>query len=287
MLQGVYTALVTPFNKDGSIDIKAYREFVEYQIHSGVDGLVPVGTTGESPTLSESEKDLVIGIAVEIAAGRLPVIAGTGSNCTSKAIEATKRARDIGANYTLQVSPYYNKPSQEGLYRHFMTVADKGGLPVMLYNVPGRSGVSLSIALLRRLAAHPQIVALKDASGSIAFMEDLLHSLPEDFDILSGDDSLGYPLMSLGGKGIISVASNVYPCEMAKLCRGMRTGNQAESLRIHNRLYPFFVNQFIETNPVPVKTILAERGMMQEVFRLPLCELTSEHRKTLMESLPS
>lgn len=193
MLQGVYTALVTPFNRDGSIDIEAYREFVEYQIRSGVDGLVPVGTTGESPTLSEQEKDLLIRVAVEIAAERVPVIAGTGSNCTARAIEATKRAKDLGADYTLQVTPYYNRPSQEGLYRHFSTVADEGGLPLMVYNVPGRSGVSLSISLLQRLAAHPQIVALKDASGSISFMEELIHSLPQDFDILSGDDALGYP----------------------------------------------------------------------------------------------
>lgn len=282
MIQGVFTALVTPFNKDGSIDLGAYKALVRTQIEQGIDGLVPVGTTGESPTLDTKEKELLIQVAVEMAGGRIPVIAGTGANNTKSAVEATKRARDIGADMTLQVAPYYNKPSEEGLYRHFTTIAEQGGLPVMLYNVPGRSAVNMSVSLLLRLAGHPMIIAVKEASGSMAQIQDLLHRKPESFAVLSGDDALTLPLMVCGGQGVVSVASNMFPREMVGMTHAMLDGDMRTALKMHNHLQPFFVNQFIETNPVPIKTYMAAKGLMEEVFRLPLCELRPENRKTLL-----
>lgn len=282
MIQGVFTALVTPFNKDGSIDLGAYKALVEFQITQGIDGLVPVGTTGESPTLDSKEKDLLIQVAVEMADKKIPVIAGTGANNTRAAIEATKRAKDLGADMTLQVAPYYNKPSEEGLYRHFTTIADEAGLPVVLYNVPGRSSVNMSVSLLLKLAQHPKIVAVKEASGSMSQIEDLLNKRPATFSVLSGDDALTLPMVACGAQGIISVASNMFPKEMVDMTHAALKGDMRMAQQIHNHLYPFFVNQFIETNPVPIKTYMASKGMMEEVFRLPLCELREQNKKTLL-----
>ena len=282
MIQGVFTALVTPFNKDGSIDLGAYKALIEFQITQGIDGLVPVGTTGESPTLDAKEKELLIQVAVEMADKKIPVIAGTGANNTKAAIEATKRAKDLGADMTLQVAPYYNKPSDEGLYRHFTTIADEAALPVVLYNVPGRSSVNMSVSLLLRLAQHPGIVAVKEASGSMSQIEDLLNKRPTTFSVLSGDDALTLPMVACGAQGIISVASNMFPKEMVDMTHAALAGDMRKALQIHNHLYPFFVNQFIETNPVPIKTYMAGKGMMEEVFRLPLCELREQNRKTLL-----
>lgn len=282
MVQGVFTALVTPFNKDGSIDLGAYKALIEFQITQGIDGLVPVGTTGESPTLDAKEKELLIQVAVEMADKKIPVIAGTGANNTKAAIEATKRAKDLGADMTLQVAPYYNKPSEEGLYRHFTTIADEAALPVVLYNVPGRSSVNMSVSLLLRLAQHPGIVAVKEASGSMSQIEDLLNKRPTTFSVLSGDDALTLPMVACGAQGIISVASNMFPKEMVDMTHAALAGEMRNALQIHNHLYPFFVNQFIETNPVPIKTYMASKGMMEEVFRLPLCELREQNRKTLL-----
>jgi len=282
MMQGVFTALVTPFNHDGSIDIGAYKALIQFQIDQGIDGLVPVGTTGESPTLTAKEKELLIQIAVEMAAKKIPVIAGTGANDTKCAIEATLRARNIGADMTLQVTPYYNKPSSEGLYRHFSSIAEHGGLPIVLYNVPGRSAVNMPVSLILRLAKVPGIVAVKEASGQIGQILDLLQKAPSDFAILSGDDSLTIPMISCGAQGIISVASNMFPKEMVEMTHSMLKGDFKKALLLHNKLFPFFVNQFIETNPVPIKTYMANKGLIKEVFRLPLCELSSENRKTLL-----
>ena len=282
MIQGVFTALVTPFNKDGSIDLGAYKALVRTQIERGIDGLVPVGTTGESPTLDAKEKELLIEIAVELAAGKVPVIAGTGANNTKSAIEATKRAREIGANMTLQVSPYYNKPSEEGLYRHFTSVAEQGGLPVMLYNVPGRSAVNMSVDLLLRLAQHPMITSVKEASGNMGHIQELLLKKPETFSVLSGDDAFTLPLMVCGGQGVVSVASNMFPAEMVEMTHAMLEADMGKALKMHNHLFPFFVNQFIETNPVPIKTYMAAQGLMEEVFRLPLCELHPKNREKLL-----
>lgn len=282
MIQGVFTALVTPFNKDGSIDLGAYKALIEFQITQGIDGLVPVGTTGESPTLDAKEKELLIQVAVEMADKKIPVIAGTGANNTKAAIEATRRAKDLGADMTLQVAPYYNKPSEEGLYRHFTTIADEAALPVVLYNVPGRSSVNMSVSLLLRLAQHPGIVAVKEASGSMSQIEDLLNKRPTTFSVLSGDDALTLPMVACGAQGIISVAGNMFPKEMVDMTHAALAGDMRKALQIHNHLYPFFVNQFIETNPVPIKTYMASKGMMEEVFRLPLCELREQNRKTLL-----
>lgn len=282
MMKGVYTALVTPFNKDGSIDVGAYKALIQFQMEQGIDGLVPVGTTGESPTLSDKEKELLIQVAVELAQKRIPVIAGTGSNNTAHAIDSTKRAKEMGADYTLQVSPYYNKPSTEGLYRHFVSIAEEGELPVVVYNVPGRCAINLPVSLLLRLAEHPGIVAVKEACGNMSQIEDLLHRRPSQFSVLSGDDALTLPMMACGAEGIISVAANMFPAEMVKLTHALLDGDLETAQRMHNRLYPFFVNIFIETNPVPIKTYMAERGLLQEVFRAPLCELEQEHRRILL-----
>lgn len=284
MIQGVFTALITPFNKDGSIDIGAYRDLVQRQIDGGVDGLVPVGTTGESPTLESSEKEMLIKEAVKIAAGRIPVIAGTGSNNTKTAVEATKKAHTLGADITLQVAPYYSKPSPDGLYRHFIEVAEKGDLPVMIYNVPGRSGVNISASLLNNLTKHPNIIALKEANGDPKHFQDFLSTRPENFSVLSGDDVLTLPMMICGAQGVVSVASNMFPKEMSQLVKNMAEGRIKEALALHNRLYPFFINQFIETNPVPIKTYMADKGLCKEFFRLPLSELNRENREILLST---
>lgn len=284
MLKGVFTALVTPFNRDGSVDYEAFKALVQRQIDLGIDGLVPIGTTGESPTLTADEKDRLIRITADLAGGDLPVIAGSGSNCTADAIEATRRAKDNGADHTLQVAPYYNKPSQEGLYRHFTEIAEKGGLPTVIYNVPGRSSVNITVDLLLRLARHPQIVAVKEACGSIAQIMDLLANLPEGFSVLAGDDAFTLPMIALGAHGIISVASNMFVSEMSRLVHSALDGNYAQALVEHNHLYPFFVNEFIETNPVPIKTYMADAGLLKEVFRLPLAPLKEQNKEILLNT---
>jgi 4-hydroxy-tetrahydrodipicolinate synthase len=282
MLQGVFTALVTPFSKNGSIDIGAFKAIVQKQLEAGIDGLVPIGTTGESPTLDSKEKELIIKTVAELAKGKVPIIAGSGSNCTKSAIEATIKAKDAGADYTLQVSPYYNKPSEDGLYRHFVEIAEKGGLPVVLYNIPGRSAVNMSVDLVLKLAAHPLIVADKEACGNMGQIQDLLHRRPHDFAVLSGDDALTLPMMACGAQGIISVASNMFPAEMVKMTHAAAKGDFDTALEVHNWIYPFFVNQFIETNPVPVKTYMSSKGMLEEVFRLPLVPLKAKNKETLL-----
>ena len=284
MLQGAFTALITPFNTDGSLDFGALKNLMEMQKNAGIHGLVPVGTTGESPTLTKEEKGKIIGMAVETSAGSFPVIAGTGSNNTLAAIEATKEAKALGADMTLQVTPYYSKPSAQGLYRHFIEIAEKGDLPVVLYNVPGRSGIGMSADLILKLAQHPMITAVKEASGNISHMLELLNKRPAEFSILSGDDALTLPLMTCGGDGIISVASNMFPKEMVNLTELLLAGKIEESQELHNRLFPFFVNQFIETNPVPIKTYMAAKGLIREVFRLPLCGMEKETKETLLKT---
>jgi 4-hydroxy-tetrahydrodipicolinate synthase len=269
---------------DGSVDYEAFKALVERQIDLGIDGLVPIGTTGESPTLSDDEKDRLIRITADLAGGELPVIAGSGSNSTAHAIEATIRAKDNGADHTLQVSPYYNKPSEEGLYRHFTEIAEKGGLPMVIYNVPGRTSVNIPVDLLLRLARHPQIVAVKEACGSITQIIDLMSRVPEDFSVLSGDDALTLPMIALGGHGIISVASNMFVSEMSRLVHEALDGNYAVAREVHNHLHPFFVNEFIETNPVPIKTYMADAGLLKEVFRLPLAPLREHNKEILLNT---
>ncbi len=281
-LQGVYTALITPFS-NGEIDYAKLRELVERQIAGGVDGIVPVGTTGESPTLNCVEHQKLIDEVIKTTNKRCIIIAGTGANSTSEAIELTKHAKAAGADASLQVTPYYNKPTQEGLYRHFSTVADETGLPIVLYNVPGRSGVPIAVDTVARLSKNQNIIAVKEAAGSAERVSQILDVC--DITVLSGDDALTLPMMSVGAKGVISVASNIIPAEMKAMVDAFAAGNAEKALELHLKYYCLFRDEFIETNPVPIKTALAMAGIIKEEFRLPLCEISDANRAKLAASL--
>ena len=285
MFEGVFTALITPFAKDGKLDEQALRKLVDFQIEQGIDGLVPVGTTGESPTLSPEETERVIRIVVEQTGGRVPVIAGTGSNCTDKAIHMTEKAKQIGATASLQVAPYYNKPTGEGFFRHFSAIADAVDLPMVVYNIPGRAGKNIENPVMLKLAQHKNIVAVKEASGNIAQMMDLIAKKPKDFNVLSGDDNLTYPLMALGGKGVISVASNAVPDRMKDLTHTALKGDWDRARKLHYQLLPLFKAIFLETNPIPIKATMAMKGYVEEVYRLPMCPMSEENKKALTEVL--
>lgn len=285
MFVGVYTALVTPFTEDNKVDVVGLQQLVELQVAAGVAGLVPVGTTGESPTLTTNEMELVIDTVVQQAAGRLPVIAGAGANSTEKAIHQTRRAKELGAQGTLQVVPYYNKPTQTGLKAHFTAIADAVDLQMVLYNVPGRTGTSLDNETILALAGHPRIVAVKVACGNIPHIMDLIYNAPKGFDVLSGDDNLVYPIMFLGGSGVVSVASNLFPREMTEMVGASLEGRWGEAKRIHYQLLPFFKSLFMESNPIPIKAAMAIRGLINEKYRSPLCCLSDEHRRDLHEIL--
>ena len=281
-LQGVYTALVTPFN-NGEIDYTKLRELVELQIAGGVDGIVPVGTTGESPTLTFVEHQQLIEEVIKTADKRCAIIAGTGANSTAEAIELTKHAKAVGADASLQVTPYYNKPSQEGLYRHFSTVADKTGLPIVLYNVPGRSGVPIAVDTVARLSKNENVVAVKEAAGSAERVSQILDVC--DITVLSGDDALTLPMMSVGAKGVISVVSNIIPAQMKAMVDAFAAGDMQKALEIHLKYYCLFRDEFIETNPIPIKTALVMAGIIKEEFRLPICEISDANRTKLAASL--
>lgn len=285
-LQGTYTALVTPFNRDESIDVGALEELIEFQIREGISGLVPMGTTGESPTLSHEEHNRVIELVITQTAGRVPVIAGTGSNSTAEAIRMTRRAKENGASASLQVAPYYNKPSAEGFYRHFMTIADAVDLPLIVYNIPGRTGKNIENATMLRLADHPNIIGVKEASGNIPQVMDLVAKKPASFTVLSGDDNLALPIIALGGKGVVSVASNVIPRQIGEMV-GEALSDRCERAReLHYRLLPLLTALLsLDTNPVPVKCALHLKGMMEEVYRLPLCPMDEERRSSLKAML--
>ncbi len=285
MFEGVFTALITPFTKDGKLDEQALRKLVDFQIDQGIDGLVPVGTTGESPTLSPEETEQVIRIVVKQTGGRVPVIAGTGSNCTDKAIHMTEKARQIGATASLQVAPYYNKPTGEGFFRHFTAIADAVDLPMVVYNIPGRTGKNIENPVMLKLAQYKNIVAVKEASGNISQMMDLIANKPKDFDVLSGDDNLTYPLMALGGKGVISVASNAVPDRMKDLTHTALKGDWDRARKLHYELLPLFKAIFLETNPIPIKATMAMKGFVEEVYRLPMCPMSAENKKALTEVL--
>ena len=285
MFTGVFTALVTPFNSKREIDKEALKKIVSFQLKKGISGLVPVGTTGESPTVTHEENMDVVEIVVKESAGKVPVIAGTGSNSTEEAIKMTKIAKHIGADASLQVAPYYNKPTQEGLYRHFMTIADAVDLPMMVYNIKGRTGVNIETDTLMKLAAHDNIVAVKEASGDLGQMMDIINRKPVDFDILSGDDNLALPLTLMGGSGVVSVVSNIIPGWMEELIQAARSGDLEKARTIHYELLPLFKAMFIETNPIPVKSCMAIMGLLDEVFRLPLCPPSDEHRESLKKIL--
>ena len=282
MFEGAYTALVTPFLRAGSVDYDKLRELVEFQIAGGIDGIVPVGTTGESPTLDMDEHVEVIRVVVQTAARRVKVIAGTGANSTAEALELTKSAQAAGADGTLQVTPYYNKPTQTGLLRHFTAVADLG-LPVVLYNVPGRSCCEIAISTIAELAKHPHIVCVKEAAGSVDRVSRIKAAC--DIAVLSGDDSLTLPMMSVGGSGVISVASNIAPQAVADLVHAAAAGRWDEARRLHYQYYSLFTDIFLETNPIPIKAAMEMAGLGEAVYRLPLCEMGAENREKLRATL--
>lgn len=282
MLQGAHTAIITPFNKDGSVDFGKYRELIEFQIDNGIDGIVPVGTTGESPTLNNAEHMEVIKQTVNLVNGRAKVIAGTGANSTSEAIELTAQAKDLGVDATLQVTPYYNKPNQEGLYRHFSAVADLG-VPVVLYNVPGRSACEIAVDTVARLAGHEHVVAVKEAGGDVARVKQTLDAC--QIEVLSGDDGLALPMMRDGALGVISVASNIVPGAVASLIHTALEGQWDGAQMLHDKYIGLFEAMFIDTNPIPVKAALAMMGKTEEVYRLPLCEMSPADKETLRDVL--
>lgn len=279
---GTYTALITPF-RDDQIDVEAFKSLIERQIAGGVDGIVPVGTTGESPTLGMDEHIEVIRLAVETAAGRCTVIAGTGANATAEAIELTQAAEKVGAHASLQVCPYYNKPSQEGIYQHYRAIAAATGMPVMLYSVPGRSGIEIAVETVGRLAADcKNITAIKEAGGSVDRVNQLVQALPADFGILCGDDPLTLPFIACGANGLVSVASNVIPDVMARLVRACLNGSFDEALEIQKQTYALMHGLMtLDVNPVPVKTAAALLGHCTDEFRLPLVPATAENRETI------
>lgn len=282
MFGGTYTALTTPFGADGSVDETCLRALIERQINAGVDGLVPVGTTGESPTLSMAEHRRVIELTIETADNRVPVIAGTGANSTAEAIELTRHAQEAGAAASLQVTPYYNRPSQEGLYRHFSAIADLG-IPIVLYNVPGRAGREIAVETVARLAAHPQVVAIKEAAQSVDRVSEILNVC--SIEVLSGDDALTFPMMAAGAVGVISVAANVIPEQIANMTRHALAGEWDQARVLHRKYYRLMGDLFLDTNPVPVKAALAMMGLSEEVYRLPLCSMNDTPREQLRATL--
>ncbi len=274
MFRGAITALVTPF-KNGQVDEQALRDLIEFQIANGIDGLVPCGTTGESPTLTHDEHDRVIEITIDAAKKRVPVIAGTGSNSTMEALRLTKHAYEAGADGALIACPYYNKPTQEGLYQHFQLIAQQVPIPIVPYNIPGRTGVNMSPELIARLSKISNVVGVKEASGSLKQMNDVIDLCDPDFDVLSGDDGLTIPLMSIGGKGIISVASNIVPADMSAMIDAMDSGDVRKARGLHQKMSPLFDVLFVETNPIPVKAALAMMGKIEYEYRLPLCKMAT------------
>lgn len=288
MFTGTYTAIVTPFKSNGLLDEAALERLIKAQIKGGVDGIVPVGTTGESPTLDYEEHVRVVELAVQFAAGRCKVIAGTGGNSTSEAIYLTKAAEEVGADASLQVAPYYNKPTQEGLYQHFKAIAEATELPLILYSIPGRCGIEIAVDTVKRLAgACPNIVGIKEAGGSCDRVSQLRQALEKHFNILSGDDSLTLPFMSVGAEGVISVASNLIPREVSHMVDYFRSGRPEAALKLHRKFYPLFKDLFIETNPIPVKAALAMQGVIEENYRLPLVRMAAKNRATLQATLKS
>ena len=284
-LQGAIVALVTPF-KDGRLDEESCRNLIEWQVQNGTHGILVVGTTGESATLSLEEKKRLYELALEVVNGRVPVIAGTGTNNTAQSIELTKMAKEIGADAALMVTPYYNKPTQEGLYQHYKAVAEAVDIPIILYNVPGRTSVSLAPETVARLSKIPNIVAIKEATGSMRQVTEIIKQSSEDFLLLSGDDFTAYPTMALGGKGVISVASNVMPKEMALMMDACLSQEWDKGRELHYKLYNLFKAMFIETNPVPAKTALYLMGKIATPeVRLPLAQMSENNLEKLKEVL--
>ena len=284
--QGTATAIITPFQNDGSLDEPALRRFVEFQIKGGVEALVPVGTTGENPTLNPEEQKRVIEIVMDQADKRVKIFAGAGSNNTTEVIEKVRFAKSMGADAALVVGPYYNKPTQEGYFQHFRAIAEAVDLPLIIYNVPGRTGGNIEASTMLRMAEEiPTVVMAKEASGNMAQIMEIARNRPKHFSLLSGDDALSYPIIALGGDGCISVVSNEVPKEFSHLVRLCLQGNWTEALQLQFRLLPLMNMNFIESNPVPVKTALAMMGMIEEAFRLPMVPLSEQNRVKLKKGL--
>lgn len=282
MFTGAYTAIVTPFNTNGTVDYGKLRALIALQIAAGIDGIVPVGTTGESPTVDVDEHEKIIEACIAAGKGKLKIIAGTGANSTAEALVLTRHALNAGADGTLQVTPYYNKPNQEGLYRHFSAVADLG-IPVVLYNVPGRSSREIEVSTIARLATHPKIVAVKEAGGSVDRVSQILRAC--SITVLSGDDPLTLPMMAVGAKGVVSVASNIAPKPVADMVHAAAAGRWDEARALHMKYHRLFTDIFVDTNPIPIKAAMAMTGLIEEVYRLPLCETTAANKKRLAECL--
>lgn len=284
MLKGAFTALITPF-KDGKVDYDALRKLVRFQIENGINGLVPLGTTGETPTLHDDEKEKILKIVVEEAKGKVPVIAGAGSNSTEKTVKEAKKMEDLGADYLLISAPYYNKPTQEGIFQHFKAVCDAVKIPIVVYNIKGRTGVNIETSTLVRLSKMKNIVAVKEASGDIGQMMDVIDQLPKSFSVLSGDDALTIPLIACGGRGIISVASNVMPDKMAEMVKYANEGDFESARAIHYELLDFFKVEFVETNPIPIKYAASVMGLCKEEYRLPMCSMQDSNKAKMKVSL--
>lgn len=285
MFKGSIVAIATPF-KNGKVDEPTLKKLVEFQIKSGTNGIVPCGTTGESPTLNNEEHEHVIDVCIQTAKGRVPIIAGTGSNSTAEAVALTQHAKKMGADGVLQVSPYYNKPTQEGLYRHFKAVSECSSLPIILYNIAGRTAVNIEPTTVARLARDcKNIVGVKEASGSIDQMQTTRMLCPKDFILLSGDDALLLPILSIGGSGVISVAANIVPKDILKIISSFTAGKIDEAQKAHYKLLPLLKSLFIETNPIPVKAAMALMGLCSEEIRLPLCEMSRSTHEILKQAL--
>lgn len=284
MLEGTFTAVVTPF-KNGRVDYENYKILLKRQIEGGIDGIVPCGTTGESPTLSDDEFAKIIEVSVEECKGRIPVIAGCGTNSTEKTIVKTKIAKELGAQYALIVVPYYNKPTEEGIYKHFMKILECVNLPLIIYNIPSRTGVNMSVETIIRLSENPFIAGIKEASGNFSQFQEIINGCRQDFSLLSGDDGISLPIYSIGGKGVISVASNIVPSLMSEIYKNFKNGKWDLALKIHKKLYPLFKCLFIETNPIPVKTALSIMGLCSCEMRLPLCEAEERVKNKIKEVL--
>lgn len=285
MLSGSLVAIVTPMLEDGALDIGRFKSLIDWHVAEGTQGIVVVGTTGESPTVNFDEHKELIRIAVEHAAGRVPIIAGTGANSTAEAIELSESARHSGAQFSLSVVPYYNKPTQEGMYRHFRAIAEAVGLPLILYNVPGRTVADLQNDTVLRLAQIPNIVGIKDATANLERGSDLLRRAPREFSIYSGEDATGLPLMLMGGHGVISVTANVAPRLMREMCAAALSGDAARARAVNNRLLGLHTKLFVEGNPIPVKWALAQMGLIESGIRLPLVPLSANFHEIVREAM--
>lgn len=284
MFKGAIVAIVTPF-RGGKIDEEALKELIELQIENGTNGIVPCGTTGESATLSHEEHDRVIEITIDAVKKRVPIIAGTGSNSTAEALRLTKHAYEAGADGALVVCPYYNRPTQEGMYQHFKTIAENIPIPIILYNIPARTGINLLPETVLKLSRIPNIMGIKEASGSLKQIMDVIHMCGSAFDVLSGDDVIALPLLALGGKGVISVVSNIAPADVSGMVDAFEAGNINKAKELHYKMLPLMDALFIETNPVPVKAALSMMGKVEYEVRLPLCKMSDSNYYKLRQAL--